>query len=93
MRVSAVSGMDRSDRRLLEFLNAGGVPDGTVSKTRIDRLIERGLVAESGLGSVYITPRGQLELARWRFRNLPKPRYVVVDYGSPRPGLWQRIFR
>lgn len=91
--MSTISGLDRSDRRLLEFLNSGGVPDRSVLKTQIDRLIEQGLVAESGLGSVYITPRGQLELARWRFRNLPKPRYVVVRHPSPRPGLWQRLFR
>ena len=85
--------LDRADRRLLEHLNVGGAPGRSVSREQIDRLIESGLVIESGLGDVYITPRGQLELARWRFRKVPRPRYAVVNYKGVRPKVWQRLFR
>ena len=92
-KLSTGIALDRADRRLLEHLNVGGAPDRSVSREQIDRLIDSGLIIESGLGDVYITPRGQLELARWRFRNLPRPRYAVVHYKGIRPKVWQRLFR
>jgi hypothetical protein len=85
--------LDRADRRLLEHLNAGGVPGRSVSRAQIDKLLDSGLITESEFGDVYITPRGQLELTRWRFRKLPKPRYVVVNYNEMSPRVWQRLFR
>ena len=90
--MQTISGrLDRDDRRLLEHLNAGGAPDRSVPRSQIERLMESGLVEESGFGDIYITPRGQLELARWRFRKLPRPRYVVIDYSGSRPNVWQRL--
>lgn len=90
--MGSVSGLDRADRRLLEFLNDGGVPGKSVPRNQVDRLMESGFIAESDLGGLHITTRGQLELARWRFRNLPKPRYVVMKYPKLRPNLWRKFF-
>jgi hypothetical protein len=85
--------LDRTERRVLEQLNAGGSPDASVTRAELEKLIEAGLVSESELGTIQITPRGQLALARWRFRNLPQPRYVVFGHAKPRYNLWQRLFR
>ncbi|RME99047.1 MAG: hypothetical protein D6773_13505 [Alphaproteobacteria bacterium] len=84
---------DRADRRLLEYLNAGGVPDSSVPRSQLDRLAKEGLIEETSLGQPVITARGQLQLARWRFRNLPKPRYVTFSYKKPRPNIWNKLFR
>lgn len=55
-------------------------------------LMEMGLVADAEFGNVQITPRGQLALARWRFRKLPQSRYSVFGHAKPRYNLWQRLF-
>lgn len=91
--MSLISGLDREERRLLEVLNAGGAANKTVFKREIERLLEAGLISESSLGDVHITPRGQLELARWRFRNIPKPRYVAFSYPKRRSNIWGKLFR
>lgn len=54
-----------------------------VLRNRIDRLLKSGFVEEMSFGEVGITLRGQLELARWRFRKLPKSRYAT---SGPLPG-------
>jgi len=50
---------------------------------RIEKLRKSGFVEDTHLGGVAITLRGQLELARWRFRKMPKSRYAVM---GPVPG-------
>lgn len=84
--------LDRTDRRLLADLNAGGVLEGTDLSGRIARLKDSGLVEETSFGTVVITARGQLELMRWRYRNLPRPSQVVLAYTRPWGNLWGRLF-
>jgi hypothetical protein len=72
-----VASLDRADCRILKRLNGSPEAPTPALKNRIDKLLESGFVEEKGYGEVTITLRGQLELARWRFRNLPKARYSV----------------
>ena len=87
-----VAGLDRTDYRILKRLNEGRVTPRTAIRDRIDKLLESGFVEEKSFGEVAITPRGQLALARWRFRKLPKSRYVIL---GPVPGgnLFEKIFK
>lgn len=74
-----------------------------VLKNRIEKLLKSGFVQEGRLGEVAITLRGQLELARWRYRRLPKSRFVFLGpmpRGSfldripiPRSNLLDRLFK
>lgn len=81
----------RADRRLLNRLNAGFGAGEPPPREQVNRLIESGYIERDTLGELTITTRGQFALARWRFRNLPKPRMVVVNY-EPSRNLWQRLF-
>ena len=87
-----VDGLDRAERRFLERLNTGGVPATPISKARIDTLVESGFVEEGVNGKLTITVQGQLALARERFRNVPKPKVVVVP-AVKRQSLWKRLVR
>ena len=78
-----VPGLDRSDCRILKRLNDGKETPRPALKNKIDKLLEFGYVEEKSFGEVAITLRGQLELARWRFRKLPRSRYAV---SGPLPG-------
>ncbi len=88
-----VAGLDRTDYRLLKRLNEGRVTPRMAFRNRIDQLLQSGFVAEKSFGEVAITPRGQLELARWRFRKLPKSRYVIVGPVPSGGSLFERIFK
>jgi hypothetical protein len=72
-----VAGLDRADCRILKRLNEGPEAPTAALRNRIDKLLDSGFVEEKGYGEVTITLRGQLELARWRFRSIPKPKFVV----------------
>jgi len=91
--VSLDNNFEKMDRRLLEQLNSGGVPDASVPRNQLERLAEDGLVEETSLGHLVITARGQLRLARWRFRNMPRQRYVSFSYSKRRPNVWNKLFR
>lgn len=88
----SVSELDRADRRVLEQLNTGGASAASIASSQLETLMELGLVTDGEFGNVQITPRGQLTLARWRFRNLPQSRYAVFGHAKPRYNLWQRLF-
>ncbi|GBE43121.1 MAG TPA: hypothetical protein ENH05_05460 [Rhizobiales bacterium] len=78
-----VASLDRADCRILKRLNAGSEEPNPALRNRIKKLRESGFVEDKGFGGVAITLRGQLELARWRFRKLPKSRYAIL---GPAPG-------
>lgn len=63
-----------------------------VQKNRLEKLIKSGFVEEKGFGEVGITLRGQLELARWRYRKIPKSRFVVMG-PTPNGNVLERFFR
>lgn len=64
----------------------------SLQKNRIEKLLESGFIEETNFGEVVITVRGQLELARWRFRDLPKSR-IALSGGKPREALFSRFFK
>ena len=88
----SVTSLDKDDCRILRRLNAGPEEPKPALKSRFDGLREAGFVEDKGFGGVGITLRGQLALARWRFRNLSKPRYVVSG-SVPGAGLFGRFFK
>lgn len=93
MKVSRpVASLDRVDCRILKRLNGSPEAPAPALRNRINKLLESGFVEEKGYGEVTITLRGQLELARWRFRNLPQPKYVVWGPDT-RGGLLGRLFK
>lgn len=63
-----------------------------VLKNRIEKLIKSGLIEQKGFGEFVITLRGQLELARWRYRDIPKPKFVVIEQ-APRGSVTQWFFK
>lgn len=71
------AGLDRTDCRILKRLNRGGEVPSPASGNRINKLLESGYVEETNFGEIAITLHGQLELARWRFRNVPISTYSV----------------
>ena len=87
-----VASLDRVDCRILKRLNGSPEAPQPALKNRIDKLLESGFVEEKGFGEVTITLRGQLELARWRFRNMPKSNYAVWG-PDPNGGLLGKIFK
>ena len=87
-----VHGLDRAERRFLTILNKGGVAATPISRSRIDNLVESGFVEEGVNGKLTITVHGQLALARERFRNLPKPKVVVVP-AIRQQSLWKKLVR
>lgn len=60
-------------------------------RTRIDKLLDCGLIKENTVGEVVITALGQLELARWRFRNPTKNRFSIMGY-EPSRRLIEKFF-
>lgn len=89
---SPVAGLDKTDCRILARLNSGRDMPRPVQKNRMEKLIKSGFVEEKGFGEVVITLRGQLELARWRYRKLPKPQYVIMG-PTPRGNVLERFFK
>ncbi len=87
-----VASLDKADCRILRRLNAGPEEPKPALKTRIEKLREAGFVEDKSFGGVGITLRGQLALARWRFRKLPKHRYVVSE-SAPGAGLFGKFFK
>jgi hypothetical protein len=87
-----VAGLDKVDCRILKRLNDGSEAPGPTVRSRINKLVKFGFVEEKSFGEFGITMRGQLELARWRFRNLPKSRYAI---SGPLPGgnMLEKIFK
>lgn len=73
-------------------LNAGPEEVEPDLKTRIDTLLKAGFVEDKGYGVVGITVNGQLALARWSFRKLPKPRYVTTG-SVDGAGLFGKFFK
>ena len=59
---------------------------------RIERLIEAGFIAEGRFGDVSITPRGQLELARSRFRGISRNREVTLG-DTPRDTFFRKFIK
>lgn len=87
-----VESLDRTDCRILKRLNTGReMPEPGIGN-RVEKLIEAGFVEEGSFGEVAITLRGQLELARWRFRGLPKSRYAISG-PTPRNSLFRKFFK
>ena len=87
-----VASLDKVDCRILKRLNGSPESPKPALKNRIDKLVESGFVEEKGYGEVTITLRGQLELARWRFRDMPRSRYAV--WGPDQSvGLFGRLFK
>ena len=87
-----VASLDRVDCRILKRLNGSPESPRPALRNRIDKLLESGFVEEKGYGEVTITLRGQLELARWRFRNMPQSRYSVWGPDS-NGGLFGKLFK
>ena len=87
-----VAGLDKADCRILKRLNGSRETLGPALRNRIDKLLESGFVEEKSFGEVVITLRGQLELARWRFRKLPKSRYAVSG-SSTDSSLLEKTFK
>ncbi len=87
-----VASLDRVDCRILKRLNGSPETPAPALRNRIDKLLESGFVEEKGYGEVTITLRGQLELARWRFRNIPQSRYAVWGHDT-RGGRFARLFK
>lgn len=84
-------GLSKADCRLLHRLNMGIGAGQLPPRLQLERLLESRLIREGPGGEVFITAHGQLALARWRFRNLPKPRVVVVG-NRPRTSIWDKFF-
>lgn len=89
---SPVAGLDRTDCRLLKQLNVGRSVPRPLQKNRIDKLLKSGFIQETEFGEVVITVRGQLELARWRFRHLPKKK-VVFSGPVPREAFLGKLLK
>ena len=87
-----VASLDKVDCRILKRLNDSKEAPDPALRNRIDKLLESGFVEEKSFGEVGITLRGQLELARWRFRKLPKSKYAI---SGPLPGgnMLEKIFK
>ena len=88
---SPVAGLDRADCKILARLNRGSETPSPMMRMRIDKLIDSGLIQDNTVGEVAITVRGQLELARWRYRNLPKNRFSIMGY-EPSRRLIEKFF-
>ena len=86
------AGLDRADCRILKRLNAGSRELDPALTNRIKKLQESGFVEDERFGGVAITLRGQLELARWRFRKLPKSRYAILG-PVPSKALFGNFFK
>lgn len=89
---SLVAGLDKTDCKLLKQLNIGRTLQRPLQKNRIDKLLKSGFIEATDFGEMVITVRGQLELARWRFRHLPK-RKIVVSGPVPREALFSKFFK
>lgn len=89
---SPVASLDKTDLRILKQLNIGNPVPRPLEKNRIEKLVESGCIEETNFGEVIITIRGQLELARWRFRHLPKTR-MAFSGPKPREALFSRFFK
>ena len=76
----------------MKQLNVGNPVPAPLEKNRIEKLLQSGCIEETNFGEVVITVRGQLELARWRFRHLPKTK-VAFSGPRPREALFNRFFR
>lgn len=89
---SPVGSLDKGDFRILKQLNIGNPMPRPLEKNRIERLLQSGCIEETNFGEMVITIRGQLELARWRYRDLPKTK-VVFSGPKPREALFDRFFK
>ncbi len=87
-----VANLDRVDCRILNRLNAGSEELKPALRNRINKLRESGFVEDKDFGGVGITLRGQLALARWRFRKVPKPRQTMSEL-APGAKLFGKIFK
>ena len=88
---SPIGGLDRTDCKILERLNRGSETPSSMIRMRIDKLLDSGFIAENTVGEVTITLRGQLELARWRYRNLAKGPLTTLGE-QPNRGLFEKFF-
>lgn len=88
---SPVAGLDRTDCKILTRLNRGSETPSPTTRNRISRLLDSGYVEKNNFGEVAITLRGQLELARWRYRKLPKIRFSIMGY-IPSKALFAKFF-
>ena len=89
---SPVAGLDRTDCQILKQLNIGRPMPRPLQKNRIEKLLESGFIEKTDFGEMVITVRGQLELARWRFRHLQKSK-IAFSGPRPREALFSRFFR
>lgn len=89
---SPIGGLDRTDCKILERLNRGSETPTSMIRTRIDKLLDSGLIAENTVGEVSITLRGQLEIARWRYRNLAKGPLTTLGE-EPSKRLFEKFFK
>jgi len=87
-----VASLDRVDCRILKRLNGSPETPTAALRNRIDKLLESGFIEEKGYGEVTITLRGQLELARMRYRNMPQAKYAVWGRDT-RGGVFGRLFK
>ena len=87
-----VASLDKADCRILRRLNSNSEAPRPALRNQIDKLLESGFVEEKSFGEVGITLRGQLELARWRFRKLPRSRFAVLG-PAPGGGLFGKLFK
>lgn len=92
MLARPVAGLDKTDCRILQQLNSGRQMPRPLQKNRIDKLLDSGFIEQTNFGEMVITVRGQLELARWRFRHLPRNR-IATSGSTPRGALFNRIFK
>jgi len=89
---SPVAGLDKTDCKILKQLNVGRALPRPLQKNRIDKLLKSGFIQPTDLGEMVITVRGQLELARWRFRHLSKTK-VVFSGPVPREAIFKKFFK
>ena len=87
-----VAGLDRAECRILKRLNAGSQELDPALNNRIKKLRESGFVEDTRFGGVAITLRGQLELARWRFRKIPRSQYAIMGPASGK-AVFGKFFR
>lgn len=88
---SPVAGLDKTDCKILKQLNIGRPLPRPLEKNRIDKLLKSGFIEATDFGEMIITVRGQLELARWRYRHVSKAK-VAFSGPKPKEALLGKLF-
>lgn len=73
-------------------MNIGRPLPRPLEKNRIDKLLQSGFIEATDFGEMIITVRGQLELARWRFRHLSRAK-VAFSGPMPKEALLSKFFK